>query len=202
MDYPTLRGLSGADQRALMFWLSHFLGCVAWPDPRLPLLQLVYRAAVSFENICDGAGRFFSAAELAGVQEAGDAFGVAYNALALDAVLKGVRLFKIVPKHHMFCSHMILDQCPLANPRRTQNYQDEYVTGVIKKSGCRVQARQYSMSSYRPVCHLDERPMVFDIFEASTGYIGYQRASFLSEPRAATHRSPGREPIGTQGGNP
>ena len=118
------------------------------PGPEHQLMQLAIASLVTFDKVCRRNGRHLPPAELSQLQQAGQAFLTAYNALALNAAAQQERLWKLVPKFHMF-THLLWDQSRVANPRSVHNYLDESMIGFLKKiaSACHPTAISYRVVS-------------------------------------------------------
>ena len=132
--YPMNKGFKAAEQRWMVHWLHAVLFSIAAPTHEDQLMKLTYASLAQFDLVCRRNGRIVPPAELHVLQGAGDAFLASYNALALLALRRGQRLWKLVPKHHMFM-HMIWDMSPVANPRTVHNYLDEAMIGHLKHIG-------------------------------------------------------------------
>ena len=130
-SYPALQSLKAAEQRWLTVWLHAVLTALQQPDDLMRLMMLYYTCAVRFETFCRGESRIMPAEVVTAVREAGQGMLDAYNALALLCVERGLPLFKVLPKHHMF-THM-LDAAEVANPRSVHNYADESTIGKLKR---------------------------------------------------------------------
>jgi len=130
--WPCLKSPKAAEQRWLTVWLHAVLCSIPAPGHMESLLKMAYIAMVEFDILCRENGRHFTDEALAKLDEAGETFLYAYNALALYACCLGIFLFKVKPKLHMFC-HMFREMARVANPRRVQAYMDESVIGKLKK---------------------------------------------------------------------
>ena len=132
-SFACLRGnVKAGEQRWIVYFVFAILSALPHRTPLMDLMLATYAALVDFDMVCRRAGRFFTPAELTQFQEAGELFCVGYNALAVHCQQTGLRLFKVVPKHHML-THIIWDFGPQANPRAVHNYIDESVIGNIRK---------------------------------------------------------------------
>ena len=88
---------------------------------------------VSFENVCEGSGRWLSPADQEAIAFHLEAALVNLNSLAVEAFSQGLFLWHLQPKAHMM-THLAYDFAATGvNPRRTTCYADEDMIGRCKK---------------------------------------------------------------------
>ena len=130
----TAYNAKAAMTRHLMRWLYTVLlrPNVSVSDIQLVRLRMFAQWNV-FETICKESGRYFTAVQLARVQEAVEAALVAQNTLNANALANGSFHWHQTPKCHM-ATHMAYDDCLVANPRTVHCYCDEDLVGKMKRT--------------------------------------------------------------------
>ena len=128
----TQTSMKGAQIRTIIYWLEEVCGEDEWTDTEYGQWRyLLLGSLVAWDLVCRRNGRFLpteEAEELASLTEKILSY---FNALAEHCVKLGKKLWKFLPKMHMF-THMGYDQAKKANPRRVHCYSDEDLVGKMK----------------------------------------------------------------------
>ena len=130
--WPKFKSKAAPAKHLKKFVLGLLLDCVGACDDlhhrrRVRCAELMSR----FYDIIDEEGRFLSAASETELAALGNEFGLVYASLHAEAAAAGKRLWKLVPKMHLFI-HLTTQQVRYAgNPRFFWTYGDEDMVGQL-----------------------------------------------------------------------
>lgn len=126
-SYPELASTFKAAWVKLMLpWMAEYTGnlCDKYPFVDGNLMKTCTWALADFVGTLDKADRWLTDEEVTRAQDSGYLFLTCYQELARRALVRGVCLYKIVPKFHYLCH--VLDRLPeKANPRFFTCFMDE-----------------------------------------------------------------------------
>ena len=126
--YPELKG-KGYDSFVVLSWLVSEV--MAAPPAGHELLCTSLWCLDSFLSVATNAGRFFTNAEVQHLQSVGQLFLRSYLHLAVQALQRGRKLYRIRPKFHLL-THMMTDFPPSqSNFCYHSTWQDADVNKVV-----------------------------------------------------------------------
>ena len=145
-DWPKLKAKAAAT-RHLSRYAKHLVITHAGLSEEDVLMSNVVVLLVRFYELLDEQPRFFSDAAQAEVAWLGRRLAIYYHDLARRALVAGQRLWKEMPKMHMFV-HLCEWQIPAhGNPRYSWCYADEDIAGFMAEVAATCHPRTMAASA-------------------------------------------------------